>query len=90
MGLSQILGGLGSVAIVVSIVVPCLILLIVYSAIRSAVRHALRDHQMWMERHRPQAAQGQEEHDRINRYGRISRATSELAYPAPDPLKRGL
>ncbi|MCW4386252.1 hypothetical protein OH146_10760 [Salinibacterium sp. SYSU T00001] len=44
---------LGSYAIVVWVVVPALTLLLLYGVIRIGVARALRDHQLWMEKNRP-------------------------------------
>ncbi|WP_403021006.1 hypothetical protein [Salinibacterium sp. GXW1014] len=51
--MESMLGVIGSVAIVGWVVVPAMALLLLYGVIRVAVARGLRDHQLWMEKNRP-------------------------------------
>jgi len=68
---------LGTLAILVWIVVPCLVLLLLYGVIRVAVARGLRDHQRWMEKHRPQAGQAIARRESIGQYLGLAGAATE-------------
>lgn len=76
----------GAFAIIASILFACLLLWIFYALIRIAVAHGMRDHQRWMEKHRPQVGPPRVD----TKYASILRPPSDLGYPAPNTQQHAL
>ena len=72
---------IGTFALILWVVLPCVAVLLIYSVIRTGVAQGLRDHQLWMEKHRPLPGQAPTRRGSIGQNLGLSHTHIEPAAP---------